>query len=896
MDSQRWRQIDAVFGAALDRAPEERTAFLDQACRDDPDLRREVEALLGSENELGDFLDAPVAGFEATAEAGTTSRAGESIGPYRIEREIARGGMGTVYLAVRADDEYQRRVAIKVLRRGMRSEDLIRRFHSERQILANLDHPVIAKLFDGATTADGRPYLVMEYIEGLPVDEYCDREGLSIRQRIELFRVICSAVHYAHQNLVVHRDIKPSNILVTAGGAPRLLDFGIAKLLDPEAFPVPVAATVTGLRPMTPLYASPEQIRGAAITTASDVYSLGVLLYLLLAGRLPYDLTGLVPSEIERVLTEEEPEPPSTAAASAALETSADTAPKSRFRRVLRHRGAKSHQLRRRLSGDLDNIVLMALAKDPSRRYSSVEQLSEDLRRHLVGLPVLARPKTLVYRLSRYLRRHRLLVGTAALILVLVTAFALAMARQAADTARQRDLAEVERDRAEQVSRFLIDLFREVDPWSGDGNSVTAREILDHGVEKIDQELADQPALRASLQDAVGTLYLNLGLYDQAAPLLDSALATRQAVLGTEHRDFAATLHHIGSLYLRQGRFDESEKLLLRALSIRVKVLRAAPAGSVPAGEVLARDAPAGEAPIRGEEAGGGDRLPDDPEVGVILTSLSAVYRSQGRFAEGEDFGRRGLEILRRTLETGHPEIARSLRALAGIHARQGDYLEAERLLEEALAIDLETSGESHWSTASTYSNLGYLIRQRGEYAQSEDYYRRAVAAWEQLWPDGHPRFADALVGLANTFRVQERYAEAETHLRRALPFYENMLGEEHALVANCVYELGNLLSLQNRIAEAEPFLIRALEVRERVLAADHPWVAESLRGIADLRRSQGRLAEAEALYQRALAIWEEHPHHEGTLGIPQSYAALLRATGRPDDAAELESRAAGRD
>ncbi len=872
MEAERWRQIDALFGKALEHAPEERVRFLDSACGADAGLRREVEALLASESDLEGFLETPV-----VASQGGTIGDGATIGPYRVEREIARGGMGTVYLAVRDDDEFQRRVAIKILQSGIRSTASIQRFHRERQILASLDHPGIGRLYDGGTTQDRRPFLVMEYIEGLPVDDYCDREQLQVRQRVELFRHICSAVHYAHQNLVVHRDIKPSNILVTADGKPRLLDFGIAKLLAPEAFPLTVEATLTGQRPMTPQYASPEQVKGTTVTTASDVYSLGVLLYLLMAGRLPYDLAGLSPSEVERVLVEEEPEPPSTAVAvsrrphskgRAAPEhavpehAATETLPESRSTdapTLEERRGARAQQLRRRLSGDLDNIILKALSKDPSRRYGSAEQLSEDLKRHLMGLPVLARPRTLGYRLSSYLRRHRLLVAVVALILALVTAFAVVTARQAAHTARQRDLAEAERDKAEKVSRFLIDLFRDVDPWAGDGETVTAREILDHGAAKIEQRLADQPELRASLLDAVGTVYLHLGLFDQAAPLLEAALAAREALLGEDHLEVATSAHHLASLHLNQSRYQDAEELLLRALRIRENTALSA----------------------------------DDPELGLILSSLSGVYRSQGRFEEGEASARRALVILKLTLETGHPEIARALRALAGIHARRGENQEAERLLEEALAIDLETFGEVHWSTASTYSNLGYLLRERGEYDQSEDSYRRSLAAWEKLRPEGHPRLADALVGLANTYRVQGRYTEAETKLRRALQHYQRDLGDEHALVANCLYEIGNVLAVQERLDEAEPFLIRARDVRERVLPAGHPWIAESLRGLADLRRTQERYAEAEPLYRRALAIWQQHPHHEGTQGIPESYVALLRATGHPQAAAEIEYRAA---
>ncbi len=366
------------------------------------------------------------------------------------------------------------------------------------------------------------------------------------------------------------------------------------------------------------------------------------------------------------------------------------------------------------------------------------------------------------------------------------------------------------------------------------------------------------------------------------APLLEAALDARETLFGDDHVEVATTLHHIAALHLNQGRYKESEALFQRALAIRERTARAL-------AEKGMRDHVVGWDMTPRERA----QPADDPEIGLILSQLSGVYRAQGRFDEGEDSARRALVILKKTLDRGHPEIARALRALAGIHARRGENHEAERLLEEALAIDLETFGEVHWSTASTYSNLGYLLRERSEYDQSEDSYRRAIAAWGKLRPEGHPRLADALVGLANTYRVQGRNAEAEAQLRRALPHYQRALGDEHALVANCLYELGNVLVVQGQLAEAEPFLIRARDVRERALPADHPWVAESLRGLADLRRAQQRYAEAEPLYLRALAIWEEHPHHEGTQQVPEGYAALLRATARPEAAAELEYRAA---
>ncbi len=313
MNPERWRRIDAIFEAALERAPEGRSSFLAEACGDDAGLRREVETLLAADGKAEAFMEAPASLDDILGDRSGEAEEGAAIGPYRIVRRLDRGGMGIVYLATRADDVYQRQVAIKVLSPGMRTASLVRRFRSERQILASLDHPNIAKLFEGGTTPGGYPYLVMEYIEGLPIDEYCDRRRLAVRERLEIFHKVCSAVHYAHQNLVVHRDIKPSNILVTVAGEPRLLDFGIAKLLDPEAFPYSVEITSTGHRPMTPHYASPEQVRGEAITTATDVYSLGVVLYQLLAGRLPHRLTGLPVREVERILSEDAPSRPSTA-------------------------------------------------------------------------------------------------------------------------------------------------------------------------------------------------------------------------------------------------------------------------------------------------------------------------------------------------------------------------------------------------------------------------------------------------------------------------------------------------------------------------------------------------------------------------------------------------------
>jgi serine/threonine protein kinase/tetratricopeptide (TPR) repeat protein len=424
MNPERWARIEGLFQAALERSPGERAVFLKEACADDPALRQEVESLIASHEQAGPFLAASAfaAAGQLLAENEDQPMPEQRLGSYQLVREIGRGGMGAIYLATRADDEYQKQVAIKLVKRGMDTDSIIRRFRNERQILANLDHPNIARLLDGGTTADGRPYFVMDYVEGLPIDVYCDTRQLSTTERLQLFRTVCSAVHYAHEHHIIHRDLKPSNILVTAEGVLKLLDFGIAKVLDPERVAQTVDAT-GALRLLTPEYASPEQVRGEPVTPASDVYSLGVLLYELLTGRRPHRVHAPTPLEIERMVGETEPEKPSAVINRIAERSSADgRTPTPESVSELRHTRPKA--LRRRLAGDLDNLVLMALRKEPERRYPSVAAFSEDIRRHLEGQPVTARRDTFAYRSVKFIHRNKAgvlqttLVGMALLVLI----------------------------------------------------------------------------------------------------------------------------------------------------------------------------------------------------------------------------------------------------------------------------------------------------------------------------------------------------------------------------------------------------------------------------------------------------------------------------------------------
>ena len=827
---KRWRQIDALFAGALEHSPAEREDFLEVECAGDPELRRAVEELLANDAEAGDFLESPAlaAAGDVDPDSGR-ARAGDFIGPYRIERELDRGGMGSVYLAYRADDAYQRQVAIKLLDRA--SEAMVRRFRGERQILASLDHPHVAGLFEGGETPDGRPYLVMEYVDGVPIDEYADREELSVERRLTLFLKVCSAVHYAHQNLVVHRDIKPSNVLVNAAGEPRLLDFGIAKLLDPEAFPLTLDQTATGVRPMTPHYASPEQVRGGTITTASDVYSLGVLLYKLLTGRLPHRLSGLSVLEVERVLAEETPVKASVA--------------------------ARPRPAARRLAGDLDNIVAMALRREPGRRYGSAEQLAQDIERHLTGRPVMARRDTFGYGMSVFLRRNKVAAAVAGLILAMIVAFAVSSARQAAETARQRDRAQLERDKARQVSAFLVDIFQEVDPWKASKRDLTVRAALDRGAVKIERELESQPEVRAALQETIGTVYINLGLHEQAAPHLEAALETMQSHLGEAHPDIAIATAKVATVYRRRVKYEEAERLYRRALEI----LEATETESL-------------------------------LETSAVHVNLSRLYRVQGRFAEAQEHAERALAILEDSPRPEPLEIAKVLNALAGVATRQGDPATATGHLERALDLQLRSGAEISLQTAAIYANLGVLQLEAGAHSEAERLLERSLELHRQLLEEPHPTIAGLFVVMGNLAKARENRELAEQHLRRALDGYEQFLGGEHDLVANCLYYLGLVVFEQGRAGEAEPLLERSLAIREKALGPDHHFVAEGLRGLGQLAAAQNRHAEAEQLFLRALDIWQKHPRQQGTQGVPEAYASFLRATGRAAEAAELEKRA----
>ncbi len=771
---------------------------------------------------------------------------GRVLGAYELRFKIGEGGMSVVYLATRADDQYRKRVAIKLVPLAMASAEHRRRFRIERQILAGLDHPNIARLFDAGTTEEGLPYFVMEYIEGERIDAYCDRHRLSVGERLKLFRTVCSAVHYAHQNLVVHRDLKPSNILVTEDGVPKLLDFGIAKLLNPELMSPGPPPTLTWHRVLTPDYASPEQVQGKAITTASDVYSLGVLLYKLLTGRLPLVLENKSPVEIERALTEEEPEKPS-----AAVSPAGSGRPDPALAAVGHDRDVRLSELRRLLARDLDNIVLMALRKEPQRRYSSAQQLSEDLRRQMQSLPVSARGDALSYRLGKLARRYWIAVATAALVALLVVSFAAVAAIQSARVARERDQARLERDKSKQALSFIEGIFRVADPGQSGGRDLSASQIVERGAEQVLGGLQEQPEVRASIMVSLGNIHRNLGLYDRAGELLRQALEVRESTLGPEHPDIAESANDLSLLLMDRGDSGAAQPLLERALEIRRQAF--------------------------GEE---------HPEVAETVNNLGMAHQNQGDYEVAEGYLERGLELNRRVFGEEHTNVALSLNNLGTLRAQQGDARAAEAAFREALEIQRRLHATPHPEVARTLGNLGFVLRARGDLEAAEEVLRESLTMQRSLVGEVHLDVAVALNNLGMVLVGKGEHAAAEVELRRALELWLELFGKDNPRTGVGMDSLAQALAGLGAVVEAETLYRDALAVFRQTLPAVHPYVARPLTGLGRLRLETGDPRTALPLLREALEIQRQalpagHPEITALETLVDECQARLTAAER---------------
>ncbi|MGA7307307.1 MAG: serine/threonine-protein kinase, partial [Rhodothermales bacterium] len=729
---ERWQEVERLFYRALEISDSERSAFLDQACQFDHDLHSEVERLLRYHGAEGSVLDAPVAHLALLAPDDEFTP--DHVGRYRIVRPIGTGGMGVVYLAERDDEHFKQSVALKVIRGGYESADMIRRFVAERQILANLRHENIARLLDGGASDDGRLYFAMEYVEGVPITDFCRSREMPIPDRLRLFRRVCSAVQHAHQNLVVHRDLKPTNILVTSDGTPKLLDFGIAKVVDPtdeQSRGVPL--TRADLRLMTPEYASPEQVRGAPITTASDVYALGALLYELLTGVPAHEFTEWTLSEVEQVVCERPVRRPSSL-----LDRSAG----------------------RNVSGDLETIILKALQKEPSQRYHSVEQFSEDIGRYLSGEPISARPPTLGYRSRKFVQRHRFGVGAATLVAMLLIGATIVTAVQSSAIAAKSEEVARERDRATVVSDFLTDIFRAPDPAKSKGESVTAAEILDRGALKIQTDLATQPDLQVDLMLIMSEVYMNLAVYDSAESLARRALDLSRSTFGSESRQAGKASTALALAYKTKGNLDEARRLYEEALGVQRLVLGddhldvASTENNL--GNLLQEQGDYA-ASLRHLQSALAIRRaalgPNAPDVAVTLNNLATVAYATGDYDLAESYHRDALEILIRNNGREDPQVAVSMNNLAAVLDAKGDFAGAEEMYREVLDLKRKLKGADHPDVAYTLNNLGALLRKAGKLDAAQTVFEEALRIFKASYGERHPNVAVATHNLASVYR-----------------------------------------------------------------------------------------------------------------------------------------------
>jgi eukaryotic-like serine/threonine-protein kinase len=855
MTSDRWSSVQELFHQALGYPSPARAEFLNQACQGDEQLRGEVISLLAAHESEG-----PLGRLDDFAPGATPPL--EWIGPYRLVRRLGEGGMGVVYLAERSGEGFSQFVALKLIRAGFADPRLQQRLTEERRLLARLEHPGIARLIDGGSTAAGQPYYAMEFVEGSNLLQYCAEHSLSAEARLKLFIQVCEAVHYAHQQLVLHRDIKPGNVWVTPDGHPKLLDFGLAKALEHEDH-----GDATQTAPwLTPAYAGPEQLKHGRVSILTDVYALGVMLYELVTGVRPYQVEGLSPADLTRVVCESVPRAPSAVA---------------------------------NVAGDVSVIVLKALAKEPERRYGSAAELADDLRRYLLDEPVLARPDSLGYRLSKLVQRHKATVAAAIAVVVFLIGGLGAALWQArvASTARLR--AEAALRQSEDVSEFMIGLFEASDPEAAFGDTLAARELLRRGVAEADR-LKGQPIIQARLLVTLGRVYENLARYDDAERLYQRALAQRRAALGPVHLEVAENLDRLGTLYRRVGRYAAADSLYRAALDMKVSLLG-----------------------------------PEDPAVAQTLYYLGFLMPYLGRLEEGESYYRRALAI-QQGAQPPDPKRFDTMLQLATTLTRRGNRDEAEGLLRDALAVRTASDGADAVTTAEAKTYLAdFLNGVRADHAGAERLYREALAvcranpdaginllthatggladADDALGKSGeaetllrglvdlqrerfgqeHPSVAWAKANLAEFLQRHGRLAEAEVLSREQIAIVGQALGPEGGAMAGAVERLATLMTDQGRYREADSLFKVAIQMREHVSGPQHPLVALALVDYADLLTRSHRFAESEAVLVRALEILEpQYPDtHPDTQRVIRGFVTLYERWNRPEQAARYRAR-----
>jgi eukaryotic-like serine/threonine-protein kinase len=743
-----------------------------------------------------------------------------SIGPYVLIKKLGEGGMGQVWLAEQTAP-VKRRVALKLIKGGLYDSAVMQRFEAERQSLAVMNHPAIAKVFDAGSTMDGQPYFVMEYVDGPTITRYCDNKKLKIRERLKLFIKVCEGVQHAHQKAIIHRDLKPSNILIAEVDekpVPRIIDFGIAKAVSSQPGPEQTQFTEMGALIGTRGFISPEQADPNIldVDTRTDVYSLGVVLYVLLTGMLPFDSEGGRKKSIDEVLRELREEDPPSPSTKVSTEKVTGTA-------AAEKRGTETKQLVRLLRGDLDWITMKAVERDRARRYGTPSELAADIERYLENRPVVARPASGGYRLKKYVQRHWVGVVVGAAATALLVAFAITQAVQLRRITR-------ERDRADRVANFMTSMFKVSDPSESRGNTITAREILDKASKDIDTGLAKDPELQGQMIDTMARVYANLGLYHQALSLQQRAVDIWTRVLGPQNSVTLSSKYFLAWDLHAEGHVADAEKLYRETLDIQRRVLG-----------------------------------PSHPNTLRSMMNLASVLQTEGHYADAEKLERETLEIQRRVLGPEDRSTLRSMLILAGDLYQEGRFAEAEKLYRETLDIQRRVFGPEEQDTLMLTSNLGRLLAEEGRYAEAEKLHRETLDIQRRVLGPEHVNTLMTMAYLGNDLLRQSRFAEAETLERQTLEIDRRVLGPEHPLTVDSMMILSSDLAAQGRYAESEKLHRETLDIQRRLYGLEDPNTLISMGNLAEELIHDGHDSEAETLLRQALEIQRrlygpEHP------------------------------------
>ncbi len=872
MDAARWERIQALFHEVADLARPAQRAFLEAESPEDPALMEEVLAMLEEDARSDSLLDrdaAYVAG-QVLEERIPPALLDQNFGPYRMTRMLGQGGMGVVYLAERED--LGSVAAIKILRDSWLSPDRRERFASEQRTLAQLNHPSIARLYDASTLPDGTPWFVMEYVEGVPLTTFCEEHASSITERLRLFRAVCEAVEHAHRHLIVHRDLKPSNILVTPDGSVKLLDFGIAKQLDSLAGPVD--QTKTGLRMMTPAYAAPEQILGEPIGMHTDIYTLGVVLYELLTGRLPFDLSNRTPGAAEAVIVTDEPLRPSAAAKQPAS---------------------------RRAWADLDVLCLTAMRKEPERRYRTVEALIRDIDHYLGGEPLDARADTFGYRLSKYVRRNWRPVSAAGAAIIVVIGLVVSYTVRLT-TARNAAVAEA--GRTQRIQHFMLNLFQGGDEAVGPADSLHVVTLVDRGVQDA-RSLDGQPAVQAELYETLGGIYQQLGKLDRADSLLRRALDQRRALFGSDNAEVGKSLVALGRLRLAQAEYKEAERLIRDGLEVSKRHLRpdhpAIASATVALGQVLEESGQydAGikvleqAVGLRSAAARGG---PPSADLAASMRELANTHFYAGHLAVADSLDRLVLAITRTLNGERHPLVAEDLINLGAVQQEWGHYKEAEQYYRQALDITQAFYGPNHYKTAAGLTVLGRALRFEPQgNDEAARLFEQALVIRERVFGKVHPQVASTLNEMGGVALARNRFAEAEVLARRVLAIYRTVYGGKHAFTGVGVSNLASVYVAQQQYARAEPLYREAIEIFTESQGAEHlnTGIARIKLGRTLLRQRRYAEAVRETLAGYQILTKQTDPGVSWLVNAREDLVAAYDSLGQPDKAAKFRAELA---